>query len=237
MSNAFLFNKKSNKVEKDTRFKILVERTITEVDDDTITKVGNSAFANCSSLTSISLPAVTEIATDAFHNCINLTSVSLPSVTKVATNAFNTCKSLINIDLPLTTSIGSYAFQYCSNLTNINSPLVKSIDSGCFYYCTSLTSVNLPLITKINGQNVFSYCSSLTSLIIRTADQICSLYNYSSFNNTPIANGTGYIYVPSALIESYKTASNWSKYAAQFRALENYTVDGTITGELDPNKI
>lgn len=60
---------------------------------------------------------------------------------------------------------------------------------------------------------------------------------YGVANGTPIANGTGYIYVPSALIEQYKVAENWSTYASQFRALEDYTVDGTITGELDETKI
>lgn len=40
-----------------------------------------------------------------------------------------------------------------------------------------------------------------------------------------------------ALVDSYKAATNWSTYATQFRALEDYTVDGTITGELDSTKI
>ena len=34
-----------------------------------------------------------------------------------------------------------------------------------------------------------------------------------------------------------QAATNWSTYAAQFRALEDYTVDGTTTGELDETKI
>ena len=57
------------------------------------------------------------------------------------------------------------------------------------------------------------------------------------FKNTPIASGTGYIYVPRALVDSYKVATNWATYAAQFRALEDYTVDGTVTGDLDESKI
>jgi hypothetical protein len=54
---------------------------------------------------------------------------------------------------------------------------------------------------------------------------------------TRIEKGTGYIYVPADLVDSYKAATNWSTFAAQFRALEDYTVDGTITGELDITKI
>jgi hypothetical protein len=44
-----------------------------------------------------------------------------------------------------------------------------------------------------------------------------------------------YIYVPSNLVSNY--SNQWKDTGAQFRALEDYTVDGTITGELDPAKI
>ena len=40
--------------------------------------------------------------------------------------------------------------------------------------------------------------------------------------STPLAKGTGYIYVPRALLNDYKTAENWSTYAAQIRAIEDY---------------
>jgi hypothetical protein len=39
------------------------------------------------------------------------------------------------------------------------------------------------------------------------------------------------------LVDEYKAATNWSTYAGRIRALEDYTVDGTITGELDESKI
>ena len=40
-----------------------------------------------------------------------------------------------------------------------------------------------------------------------------------------------------ALVDSYKAATNWSTYADQIRALEDYTVDGTTTGALDETKV
>ena len=66
---------------------------------------------------------------------------------------------------------------------------------------------------------------------------MATLSNTNAFSSTPIASGTGYIYVPRALVDSYKAASKWSTYANQFRALEDYTVDGTTTGALDETKI
>ena len=81
------------------------------------------------------------------------------------------------------------------------------------------------------GAYVCPLCPALKALIIRTG-QVCSL-------GAGLGNGTDscYIYVPRALINDYKAATNWAQYADKFRALEDYTVDGTTTGELDPTKI
>lgn len=214
MSNAFLFNKESSN--KDTRFKDLVEKTIKYVDDDTIISLkGSYSFSYCSKLTSVNLPLVES---------------------EVGSYTFYYCSSLTNINLPLVIGIGSYCFSYCLSLIKVTLPSVKYLDNNAFYSCSKLTSIDLPSVTSIDSY-AFGFCSELISLIIRTTSQICKLKYANIFIQTPINNGTGYIYVPSALIESYKTATNWSTFASQFRALEDYTIDGTITGELDPNKI
>jgi tRNA A37 threonylcarbamoyladenosine synthetase subunit TsaC/SUA5/YrdC len=72
---------------------------------------------------------------------------------------------------------------------------------------------------------------------LRKTSAICTLSNANGVSGSGIGKGTGYVYVPSALIETYKTATNWSTFANQFRALEDYTVDGTVSGELDESKI
>jgi hypothetical protein len=95
--------------------------------------------------------------------------------------------------------------------------------------------VDFPLVTAIMA-TVFTSCSKLTTIILRS-EKIAYLGSTNALNVTPVASGTGYIYVPSSLVDSYKSASNWSTYANQFRALEDYTVDGTITGALDESKI
>lgn len=199
--------------EADTRFKDLIEGTLTEVSDSTITSIRNHAF----------------------YECPNLTSADFPSATSMGEYAFGFCPSLISVNFPLVTSMGSYIFSSCSSLTNVNLPLVTLLKFSIFYGCSSLKSVDFLLVTSIDTR-CFASCSSLTSLIIRTG-QVCTLKSTNAFSDTPIASGMGYIYVPSALIGDYKTAANWSTYAAQFRALEEYTVDGTTTGELDPTKI
>lgn len=76
---------------------------------------------------------------------------------------------------------------------------------------------------------------SLIALVLRSV--VLVAMNKNLLTGSPIAAGTGYVYVPRNLIDQYKAATNWSAYAGQFRALQDYTVDGTIDGELDESKI
>ena len=67
--------------------------------------------------------------------------------------------------------------------------------------------------TAAIAANAFVNCNKLQTLILRKSDAICTLANVSAFTNTPMRgyNGlSGTIYVPSALISTYQTATNWS---------------------------
>ncbi len=112
---------------------------------------------------------------------------------------------------------------------------VTSIGGYAFYGCTGIATADFTAVTSI-GVSSFLDCSSLTALILRGTDSAATA-GYNPFVGSAIAIGTGYIYVPAALVDTYKAATYWSKYAAQFRALEDYTTDGTTTGELDESKI
>ncbi len=145
---------------------------------------------------------------------------------------------LTEIDDDATTTIKQYGFAYSTELVKIRFSKLATVSPNAFRWCSGLVTVDLPRLTGNLGISCFNGCSNLVSLIIgRETTSVASLSSTSSFNGTPIASGAGYIYVPSALIDSYKTAANWSTFANQFRALENYTVDGTITGALDESKI
>lgn len=165
----------------------------------------------------------------------SITEIKDANVTSIGNYAFDSCSALTSADFPNVTNIGQYAFRGCNALTTVDFSSVTSIGIYVFYNCSSLTSADFSNVTKI-GPYAFDGCSSLTALILRSST-MTTLNDTSAFTNTPIASGTGYIYVPSALVASYQANSTWSNYSAQFRALEDYTVDGTITGELDPNKI
>ena len=59
-------------------------------------------------------------------------------------------------------------------------------------------------------------CLALDTLIVRSSS---ATLGYMGLEGTPIANGNGYIYVPDADVETYKTATNWSTYANQIKGL------------------
>ena len=132
------------------------------------------------------------------------------------------------------TSVGDLSFVDLPKLTSFKSATAEIFGDGSFARCYALTTIDLYCLTHA-GSNTFHNCHSLQIIILR-GDAVCYLKD-RVFYDTPIASGTGYIYVPRALIEDYKVATNWSVYADQFRALEDYTVDGTTTGELDWDKI
>lgn len=129
-------------------------------------------------------------------------------------------------------SIEQYAFAYCSALKTIEFPLSKSAGYFSFYECTKLEKADFPCVTSV-GRYAFNGCTALKTLILRS-ETLATLSDVNALEDTPIESGKGYIYVPGALVDSYKADSKWSAY--KFRKLEDYTVDGTVTGEVDPNR-
>ena len=97
----------------------IVERTITEFEDNEIDVIGRHAFHNCTALTSVSLPVVTSVEGYAFYDCTALTSVSLPVVTSVKEDAFTNCTALTSVSLPAATKIWYSVFQGCTALTTL----------------------------------------------------------------------------------------------------------------------
>lgn len=129
-------------------------------------------------------------------------------------------KTITEYEDNIISKIGHYAFYKCTALTTVKSPSCETVGDYAFYGCTALKKVDLEVCSAIYMS--FSECTALEALILRKSDGVCSLTTHGAFGNTPIVSGTGYIYVPAALVDSYKTAACWSTYTNQIRAIEDY---------------
>ncbi len=168
-----------------------------------VASIGSSAFEDCSSLTSITIPEnVTSIGESAFSGCSSLTSIVIPDgVTEIGSSAFDGCSSLTSITIPdSVTTIGSYAFDNCSSLTSIVIPdRVTTIGEYAFYNCSSLTSITLPFVgaskTATGYQSVFGYVFGYTTSKSSTAISGATYQYYKSGATYPYYH----YYIPSNL--------------------------------------
>lgn len=150
----------------------------------------------------------------------NITKVDCPKVEVINGYAFNNCTKLTSINFPKAIRIQGYCFSFCSSLieAKFQNP-ISSMEAYVFYSASKLQKCDFNVTTIY--MNTFA-SSALDTLILRRTEKITYLNSRGAFASTPIAKGTGYIYVPAALIDEYKTATNWVTFASQFRAIEDY---------------
>ena len=156
---------------------------------------------------------VEEISDSAFYNCTSLTSVTIPnSVTSIGEGAFNGCQSLTSIDIPNSvTTIGESAFSDCDDLKSINIPnSVTSIGERAFFWCTRLKSVTIGNSVTAIDFNTFEGCTSLTDIYCyaTTAPQAYG----SVFGDLNYTNAT--LHVPAEAIEEYRNSTPWSDFGS-----------------------
>lgn len=236
----------------------LVTNTQTTFNDDIIPVLGNHAFRSRTALTSVNLPEVTSIGDYAFSDDTSLVSVDLPNVESIGDYAFQYNTSLESITLPEATSLGRYAFRGDNILSNISIPKVTLIKNEAFMDTFSAGVVCAPSTTDFSisisednqglsmgyGIAGFDFSQNITipnkafwndlnfSTLILRSNTLCRLLNTNAFDITSLGYGYGYIYVPDDLVNTYKTASNWSNFASRIKPLSSYPLEfdgGTIT--------
>ena len=146
-----------------------------------------------------------------------ITEYTNDRVTSIGQYAFYRNSTIKSISFPSAATISQCAFGNCSNLTDINFPLLKTLGAYALQNCTSLKSVEFPSLTKMNTAP-FTGCSKLTRIIL-PGSNICILGSATALSGTPIASGTGFVYVPDELVESYKAESSWNNYVAQIKPM------------------
>ncbi len=159
----------------------------------------------------------------AFQKCYSLKRLICDGLEKINSNVFNGDKALTDFgDASGITYIGIQAFMACAALTSLKLPSVTSLGRSAFSGCTGLAKIDIgEKFSTIDG-GVFYGCSHLETLILRNPSVVVKLSYVAALNNSGIASKKGYVYVPAALLESYKTATNWVSFASQLRSIEDY---------------
>lgn len=171
---------------------------------------------------------VTEIPQYSFNGYAVLSKINFDwskELSIIGNYAFASCPVVVDeLTIHSVESIGTRAFYGWSIgklvVTNRLTTLSSAWSAASFYSMTSLTLVDLPNTLTSIGERCFQRCSNLATFISRATTP--PTLNNAAFESTPIASGTGFIYVPDASVEAYKTATNWSTYASIIKPMSQY---------------
>ena len=150
-----------------------------------ITNIGEGAFAECTSLTNISVdagnPGYVGVGGVLFNQSMTVlmqyptglaaAGYVIPGgITRIGAHAFDGYGSLTSVTIPNSvTSIGEGAFFSCYGLTNAVIPdEVTNIGNFAFFQ-TGLGNVTVPNGVTSIGKEVFAACSSLTNVLLGNA--------------------------------------------------------------------
>ncbi len=195
---------------------------------NSVTSIAAEAFANCTALKGVyitDLEAWCKIsfagyrsnplyyAYNLYLNGSLVTNLVIPdSITTIKPYAFRACRSITSVTLPSSlTSIGDYGFMACSNLQNVEIPDgVTSVGGSSFENCTSMSEVTIGSGSTSIGTNSFKGCTSLAKIYSRATTPPTVQSN--TFESVPT---TCVVYVPSASVSAYQSATYWSNFTIQ----------------------
>ena len=191
-----------------------------------VEKIDGRAFYKCNGLTKFVMPnSVTETGVFVFQSCENLEEVTISdNLTTLGAGILNKCAKLATIKGKNATEDGKCLI--VNNVLHAFAPVdvtsysipegVTNIGNMMFIGNTNLTSVTIPSTVVRIEEQAFKNCSNLNSVTCKAAnppvlgDDMCFDGNKSGRK----------IYVPSASVESYRSATNWTEYKNSIVAIQ-----------------
>lgn len=197
----------------------LLSGDVTSVSDENATSVRDSCFSYCKKIQEVYLPNVTSIGTSSFRGCEMLSKINIQNVETLGNYALYG-SNITELYLPKAITINTSACSYISQLKKVTLGNVKTIDKGAFSRDINCEEIDISLNENVNsiGENAFYNNGKLSKLTIR-GTALIPLKNANALGGTLIASGEGKIYVDPSMVETYKTATNWSKYANVIEAI------------------
>ena len=189
------------------------------IDDTKVTAIGQGAFAGNTGITSVSIPSVKEVYSYAFADCTSLSSITLSDeLTLIDDYAFFNTPITSHPSFAGVSEIGDYAFAY-TDITKVTIPAGLVVGEGAFTECQSLNTVVIgdgakigmgafmlatnaehprtgknnysPNLIKVTGGWAYEFLSALTSLTIGADVEIGEAAFYGAANLVKVTLGDG----------------------------------------------
>lgn len=146
-----------------------------------------------------------------------------PTVDKIGDSALTDSiidRSITELQDEVMMTLQPYALASCSSLKKGVFGGVTEVLNDCFSECEELETLDFYAPVEFDA-SALQGLPNLKTLILRS-NTMCDASSGALLSYTPIGEGTGYIYVPAALVDSYKHDFIWGSYADQIRAIEDY---------------
>ena len=165
-------------------------------------------FQDSTTLEKIKIPNVITLQKQCFQNCSNLKNVYSPNCVNIYNNVFDGT-AVENIILPNVRYTDSYGCSFTSK--KLKRLIAQNLNTlGSFNtLLAELMDVDSPCQSSIDG-----YLPLLKVFVIRARSSIKNIISSRIFQNLEE------VYVPQAMVEKYKTATNWSVYADKIKPIE-----------------
>lgn len=132
---------------------------------------------------------------------------------------YDSCTNMKTLYVGKNYKLSTAMFYGC---TNLRMAKIRSIAiSDMFWACGALEFCTIyPDVDSVKAYT-FEGCNSLIGVIV-LGDSVMPMDNTSAFSLSACrVGGTGRIYVPKALLDAYKSATNWSSFASNILSIED----------------
>ena len=220
---------------------------------DSVVRIGENAFYECTALEYVKLPAsLEETGWRCFQDCDKLSTIVMPEgIDPDFTQCcFLSCDSLTNISFHTAPTIGYAMYQNCDGLTNLVIPdCVTSIGMQAFAYCDKLSYVTIPASVTTFDAKVFYECPKLGAIAFRGdapafhefAFEDTTVTCYYPADNTTWTEEVRQSYngevtwIPYEVLPFTDVPVNTFYYAPVDWAVDNGITNGATTTAFDPN--
>lgn len=197
----------------------MISDNVTSVSDENVTSVRSYCFYYCEKLQEVYLPNVTSIDLSAFSGCKMLSKINIQNVETLDDSALAGCCRITELYLPKAITIGNSACNRMTALKKVTLGNVETIGAYSFDGNINCEEIDISLNENVGGISIYAFFNNKLSKLTIRGTALIPLENSNALYGTPIANGTGKIYVDPSMVEIYKTATNWSTYASVIEAI------------------